>query len=34
VERAKKSAPSDAIIIPVKNFLDRAKYDEFINGLK
>jgi PTS system mannitol-specific IIC component len=34
VERAKKSAPSDATIIPVKNFLDRAKYDEFINGLK
>lgn len=34
VERAKKSAPSDATIIPVKNFLDRAKYDEFVNGLK
>lgn len=34
VARAEKSASSDATIITVKNFLDRAKYDEFINGLK
>lgn len=34
VERAKKSASSDATIITVKNFLDRAKYVEFIDGLK
>lgn len=34
VERARKSASSDATIITVKNFLDRSKYDEFINGLK
>ena len=34
VERARKSASSDATIVTVKNFLDRAKYDEFINGLK
>jgi len=33
VERAKKSAKTDTII-PVKNFLDRSKYDEFINQLK
>lgn len=34
VARARKSASSDATIITVKNFLDRSKYDEFINGLK
>jgi len=33
VERAKKSAKTDTII-PVKNFLDRSKYDEFISQLK
>lgn len=32
-ERAKKSAP-DAEIITVKNFLDRSRYDAFINELK
>ncbi|MHC1685695.1 MAG: PTS mannitol transporter subunit IICB [Clostridiaceae bacterium] len=34
VERAKKSASSDARIITVKNFLDRSKYESFINELK
>ena len=34
VERARKSASSDATIIAIKNFLDRSKYDEFINELK
>lgn len=34
VERAIKSASSDATIITVKNFLDRGRYDDFINGLK
>jgi len=34
VERARKSASSDATIIAIKNFLDRTKYDEFINELK
>jgi PTS system mannitol-specific IIC component len=34
VERARKSASSDATIITVKNFLDRGRYDDFINGLK
>lgn len=34
VERARKSASTDATIITVKNFLDRGKYDDFINGLK
>ncbi|AVK49291.1 PTS system mannitol-specific EIICB component [Clostridium beijerinckii] len=33
VERARKSAKT-ANIITVKNFLDRSKYDEFINTLK
>ncbi|ABR32432.1 PTS mannitol transporter subunit IICB [Clostridium beijerinckii] len=33
VERARKSART-ANIITVKNFLDRSKYDEFINTLK
>lgn len=32
-ERAKKSAPN-AHIITVKNFLDRLRYDQFINELK
>lgn len=32
-ERAKKSAKTDNII-KVKNFLDRSRYDEFINDLK
>ncbi|GFP75711.1 PTS mannitol transporter subunit IICB [Clostridium fungisolvens] len=32
-ERAKKSAKTDRILT-VKNFLDRARYDEFINQLK
>ncbi|WP_418235833.1 hypothetical protein [Clostridium tyrobutyricum] len=32
-ERARNSAP-DAEIITVKNFLDRARYQEFINRLK
>lgn len=34
VERARKSANQNANIITVKNFLDRGKYDEFINTLK
>ena len=34
VERARKSASSDTTIIAIKNFLDRSKYDEFINELK
>lgn len=34
VERARKSASSDARIITVKNFLDRSKYEAFINELK
>ncbi|UZW16321.1 hypothetical protein OSC52_15635 [Clostridium pasteurianum] len=33
LERAKKSAESSRIIT-IKNFLDRSKYDEFINELK
>jgi PTS system mannitol-specific IIC component len=33
VERAKKSAESSRIIT-IKNFLDRSKYDEFINEIK
>jgi len=32
-ERAKKSAP-DSEIITVKNFLDRSRYEQFINELK
>lgn len=32
-ERAKKSAP-DSQIITVKNFLDRSRYEQFINELK
>jgi PTS system mannitol-specific IIC component len=34
VERARSSASSAASIITVKNFLDRSKYDEFIDTLK
>lgn len=34
VERARSSANKNANIITVKNFLDRSKYDEFINTLK
>ncbi len=34
VERARSSASAAANIITVKNFLDRSKYDEFINTLK
>jgi PTS system mannitol-specific IIC component len=34
VERAKKSASSKVNIITISNFLDRAKYDQFINELK
>lgn len=34
VERARSSANKNANIITVKNFLDRGKYDEFINTLK
>lgn len=34
VERAKKSASKDVKLITISNFLDRSKYDEFINELK
>ncbi|EHI97254.1 PTS system, mannitol-specific IIC subunit [Clostridium sp. DL-VIII] len=34
VERARSSASASANIITVKNFLDRSKYDDFINTLK
>jgi PTS system mannitol-specific IIC component len=34
IERARSSANNAASIITIKNFLDRSKYDEFINTLK